>query len=186
MVIAVRTYSQEYIGSNTKFSKESEHCNKDTAICRFSAGESGIISLNAQNDEFSFTIPFFKILTSPKNNDSITDLNKNILVRFRGKFPISNLDFYNSNATESSFTFPGELTINEITQPVNLTANLFASVAIDDASRGLDTYPVRINFRMEINPADFKLDFETINFVRSITLEVRNGIINKTENVVAE
>lgn len=186
MVFAVRTYSQEFIASNAMLSKESENCNSQSPIfCRYFATEVALLKLNEQNDEFSIYIPLFSILTSPKGNDSIANLNKNIYATFIGKFPVSNLDFYESNATESAFSFPGELTINGITKPINISMGIFASTDRDEASRGIDTYPVRISFTIEIDPGEFKLDFETINFINSIIIEVRNGVINKsTENQI--
>lgn len=179
-IVVMKSYSQEFIGSNAKLFKETENCNNLAPIvCGFSTNETVLIKLNEQNDEFSFDVSLFPILTTPKSNDSIASLNQNIYATFSGKFPVSNLDFYESNATESSFSFPGELTINGITKPVNLSVGIFASNDRDEASRGIDTYPVKISFSVYINPADFKLDFETINFVSSILIEVRNGVINK-------
>jgi hypothetical protein len=179
MAISVRTYSQEFIGSNIRFSKESEHCNRDTAICRYSAVDIGIIKLNEQNNQFDFDVSLFPILSSPRNNDSIISMNRNIYLNYRITFPVNNLEFYESNSTESSFAVPGELTINGITNPVIIYMGIFASAAQDVEYRDVHTYPVRISFMLDINPGDFKLDFETINFVRSITVEVRNGVINK-------
>lgn len=180
MAIAMRTYSQEFIGSSTNLWKETGNCDLYTGTCHYSASEVGILKLNDQNDEFSFDVSLFPILTSPAENDSITSMNKNMYLNFSARFPIGDLDFYESNATESTLNIPGEITINGITKQVNLIMGIHVAIAHDVESRDVHSYPVRASFIIDINPADYNLDFETINFISLISVEVRNGVINKS------
>ena len=174
MTAAIRTYSQEFIGTTIRFSKEAENGRL------YSASRTGIIKLNDQNNEFSFNTSLFPILTSPSGNDSIMSLNKNMNLDLFAEFPVDDLDFYESNASESSFEIPAEITINGITRQVNIQMGVHKSIAHDVESRDAHSYPVRISFIIDVNPGDYNLDFETINFIRSISIEVRNGIINKS------
>jgi hypothetical protein len=175
-MISFQAIAQEFIGSNVRFSKEIESDGNRTAT------EIGLIRLNEQNNEFSFDISLFPILTSPRGNDSITNLNKQVNLNFRAEFPVSDLSFLTNDGTEINLTIPGELTINSRTHPVNLFMGIHSSLQLKDEARGIESYPALISFVLEINPADYGLDFETINFVRTISVEVRNGAINKTDS----
>lgn len=173
-MITLQAAAQEFIGTNVHFSKEIENGGSH------SADEIGLIRLNNQSDEFSFDISLFPILTTPRDNDSIKSMNEKVVLSFRSQFPHNDLDFLSNDGSEKTFTVPGELTINNRTRPVTVILGMHSSMALDDETRGIDSYPVLISFIMEINPSEYGLDFETINFVRSIYVEVRNGIINKS------
>jgi polyisoprenoid-binding protein YceI len=112
-------------------------------------------------------------------------MNRNVYVNFLGTFPVANLDFYTSNATESNFNMAGEVTINGITKPMTVEIGIHAAPVTDVRTVDVQSYPVRISFVMDINPGDFNMDFETINFINSITMEVRNGVINKSSGLNA-
>jgi hypothetical protein len=176
-VIAFQVTAQEFIGSNVRLSKEIETGGA------FSSNEIGLIKLNDQNNEFVFDLPLFSILSTP-NNDSIISLNKGVVLHFRTDFPVSDLDFLSNDGSEKTFTVPGELTINNITLPVNMNFGLHSSMAQVDDARGIKSYPAMVSFVIEINPAEYNLDLETINFVRSIYVEVRNGIINRSTSTL--
>lgn len=173
-IITFQSTAQEFIGSNVRFSKEIETGGS------FSADEIGLIKLNDQNDEFVFDIRLFPILTTPKDNDSIASMNKSVVLHFKTQFPVTDLDFLANDGSEQTFTVPAELTINNITQPVNIRFGLHSSMSRTDDARGIKSYPAMVSFVIEINPGEYDLDFETINFVRTIYVEVRNGTINRT------
>ncbi|MCE3279587.1 MAG: hypothetical protein K0S44_1778 [Bacteroidetes bacterium] len=173
-MITFQAAAQEFIGTNVRFTKEIE------AGGSKSTDEIGLIRLNNQSDEFSFDISMFSILTTPKDNDSIKHMNERVNLSFRCQFPHNDLEFLSNDGSETEFTIPGELTINNRTRPVNLILGMHSSMIKNDETRGIDSYPVVVSFIMEINPAEYGLDFETINFVRSIYVEVRNGVINKS------
>jgi hypothetical protein len=173
-LIALQASAQDFVGSTVRFAKEIETGGK------LDATHIGLIKLNDQNDEFVFDIPLYPILTSPRDNDSITTMNKNIMLHYRADFPVSDLDFLANDGSESSFVIPGELTINNITRPVKMNLSVHGAAPYIDEARGIKSYPALISFTLEINPAEYNLDFETINFVRTIYVEVRNGVINNT------
>jgi hypothetical protein len=174
-MITFQAAAQEFIGTNVRFSKDIE------AGTSLSADQIGLIRLNNQSDEFSFDISMFPILTTPRDNDSIKSMNEKVVLSFRSQFPVNDLDFLSNDGSEKNFTIPGELTINNRTRPVTMIFGMHSSMARNDESRGIESYPVLISFIIEINPAEYGLDFETINFVRTIYVEVRNGIINKSD-----
>jgi hypothetical protein len=173
-IITFQMTAQDLIGSNVRLTKEIETGGS------FTASEIGLIRLNDQTNEFSFEISLFPILTSPKGNDSITNINRKVFLRFRADFPISNIDFFVNDGTEHDITLPGELTINNRTFPVNMQMGIHGALEQKNQARGIESYPVLISFMVEVNPAEYGLDFETINFVRSISIDVRKGIINKS------
>lgn len=168
-------YGQEFIGNTAKLSKFKD----TTAAVFYSANEICLIKLNDQTDEFIFNLPLFNILSS-STNDSITALNKLVFASYRADFPVSNLDFFSSGA-EASFDITGELTINGITKHAPLHLSL-QSAPILENNRDIHSYPVKISFAMDINPAEYFLDYETINFTRTITIEVSHGVINRTND----
>lgn len=173
-VFTFHTPDQEFIASTVRFSKYIETGRT------LSTNEFGVIRLNNENDEFVFDVPLYSILTSPRNNDSITALNKKMLVHYKADFPVNDLDFLANDGAQKTFSIQGELTINNITLPVNTVFSLHGAMEQADEARGIKSYPVLVSFLIEINPAEYNLDFETINFVRSIYIEVSNGVINRT------
>ncbi|MCW3102163.1 MAG: hypothetical protein JWO09_603 [Bacteroidetes bacterium] len=175
-IITFQAAAQEFIGSNVRLSKEIETGGS------YSSSEIGLIKLNDQNDEFVFDIRLFPILTTPKDNDSITTMNKSVVLHFKTQFPVSDLDFLSNDGSEQTFTVPAELTINNITRAVNIRFGLHSAMAQTDEARGIQSFPAMVSFVIEINPAEYNLDFETINFVRTMYVEVRNGTINRTTN----
>ncbi|HEX8516267.1 MAG TPA: hypothetical protein VF868_08710 [Bacteroidia bacterium] len=174
-IIGFESFSQDFIGTNVRFTKEIETGGS------FTSNEIGLIRLNNQNDEFTFEIPMFTILTNPKNNDSITNLNREVRLSLKAHFPVDDLDFLANDGTEKTFDIPADLTINNRTLPVTIHMGMHSTMAKVVDTRGIKTYPALISFIIEINPAEYLLDFETINFVRSINVEVRNGIINRSD-----
>jgi hypothetical protein len=175
-LLSFQLIAQDFIGTNVRLSKVIETGGD------FSSTDVGLIKLNNQNDEFAFDIPMFTILTSPKHNDSITDMNRRVTCSLRMKFPVDELDFLANDGTEMNFKIPGELTINNVTLPVMVDIGMHSSRAKVDEARGIKSYPALVSFALEINPQEFGLEFETINFVRSIVIEVRNGIINRADS----
>jgi len=175
-IITFQAAAQEFIGSNVRLSKDIETGGS------FSANEIGLIKLNDQNDEFVFDIRLFPILTTPKDNDSIATMNKSVLLHFKTQFPVADLDFLSNDGSEETFTVPAELTINNTTRAVNIRFGLHSAMVQTDEARGIKSFPALVSFVIEINPAEYNLDFETINFVRTLYVEVRNGTINRTTN----
>ncbi|MDF2436671.1 MAG: hypothetical protein K0Q95_1047 [Bacteroidota bacterium] len=171
---SIGVLAQDFIGTNVRFSKEIETGGS------YTAGEIGLIKLNDQNDEFSFDISLFPILTSPAANDSITGLNKQVDLNFHAQFPAGDLDFLANDGSEKTYSIPGELTINNITRPVKMVFGIHSSMTQANGALGIKTFPALVSFIIEINPAEYGLDFETINFVRVIRVEVRNGILNRS------
>jgi hypothetical protein len=174
-LIALEVNAQDFVGSNVRLSKQIETGGEKNA------DEIGLIKLNNQNDEFSFDVALFPILSTPKDNDSIRDMNKKIFLKFTTHFHFTDLDFGANDGNEKHFTVPGEITLNNKTLPINLDVGIHGAMALTDENRGISTYPVLMSFIIDINPGDFGLDFETINFVRTISVEVRNGIINRSD-----
>lgn len=179
IAMAINASAQDFIGSNVRFTKNIE------TGASYSAEEIGLIKLNEQNNEFSFDISLFPILTNPKDNDSITSINRRINLSFRSEFPASNLDFLSNDGSEINYFIPGELTVNGVTQPVKIQFGIHSSMTQTNEALGIKTFPALVSFVVEINPGDFGLDFETINFVNLIRLEVRNGVLNRaTQNTL--
>jgi hypothetical protein len=174
IAIAIGSSAQDFIGSNVRFSKDIETGNK------FAAEQVGLIKLNDQNNEFTFDISLFPILTSPRSNDSIVNLNRQVILNFHSQFPAGDLDFLANDGSERNYSIPGELTVNGITRQVTVGFGLHSSMSQTNEALGIKTFPALVSFIIEINPADFGLDFETINFVRTIRVEVRNGILNRS------
>lgn len=175
-VITFHIPDQEFIASNIHFSKYAETGKT------FTANEFGVIKLNNENDEFVFDVPLYPILTSSKSNDSINNINRKVLLHYKADFHVADLDFLSNDGSQKTFTIPGELTINNVTLPVNTTFSMHGAMEQADENRGIKSYPALISFVIEINPAEYNLDFETINFVRTIYIEIRNGVINRTDN----
>jgi hypothetical protein len=176
---------QEFIGSNTRLMKTRETvidcktlCEEQRIIKTSSSEDVGLIKLNGQTNEFNFNVPLYNIL-STNRNDSISSLNKSVVANYRAIFPISDLDFFTSG-TQTSLQIQGELTVNGRTRPATMSLNLQEALPYNLDNRDVHSYPVLVSFALEISPADYNLDFETINFTRSITIEVRNGVVNRS------
>jgi hypothetical protein len=174
LATSISAVGQDFIGTNVRFSKDIETGGS------YTAGEIGLIKLNDQNDEFSFDISLFPILTSPASNDSIRGVNRQVDLNFHAQFPSGDLDFLSNDGSERIYTVPGELTINNITRPAKVMFGIHSSMSQTNEALGIKTFPALVSFIIEINPAEYGLDFETINFVRVIRVEVRNGILNRS------
>ncbi|HEY0029906.1 MAG TPA: hypothetical protein VGC65_04030 [Bacteroidia bacterium] len=164
---------EQYIASPVRLSKE--------AIGKISSviTENALIKLNNQNDEFTFAIRLYPILTSSSTNDSITTMNQNLVVDYKAEFPIDDLDFFDVGYEGKTYSLNGDLTIYNITRPLLINFYLHESTPEDINAKNIRSYPVRISFAFEINPAEYGLDYETANFTEKIIIIVENGIINK-------
>lgn len=176
LMITVKIAAQEYVASPVKLSKE--------AIGKISSvlSENAVIILNDQNDEFAFAIRLFPILTALNEGDSIARLNQSLVMDYQAGFPIDDLDFYMPGNKSKQHSMDGNLTINNITKPVKINFYLYESVPQDISSKDVHTYPLRISFALEINPAEYELDIETAKFTEKIIVVVKNGIINRASN----
>ncbi len=174
--ISVMAQAQEYVSSDVKLSKEA--IGKTTA----DIVENAVIRVNEQNDEFAFSIRLFPILASSNDNDSIATLNKNMVLDYKASFPIDDLAFFEPGNNGKKFILRGNLTINNISKPVQLDFYLQEYMPQGLATKDIQTYPVRMSFALEINPAEYGLDNETAKFTEKIIIVVGNGIINRTKS----
>lgn len=174
LMVTFKINAQEFVSSDVRLSKEA--IGKTTSV----VSENAVIRLNNQNDEFVFSIRLFPILTSTNENDSITSLNQKMVVDYKAIFPIDDLDFFDAGNEGKRYTLYGDLTVNNITKPLQLDFYLQQYIAPDISIQDIQIYPVRISFAFEINPAEFGLDNETAKFTEKIIVVVGNGIINKS------
>ena len=170
IMMSVNLTAQDFISSAVRLSKEA--IGKTTSVI----SENAVIKLNEQTDEFTFSIRLFPILTTATENDSIASLNQKIIMNYIAVFPIDDLSFFEAGNNGKRYTLKGDLTINEVTKPYELDFYLQKNLPQDLTTY---TYPVRISFALEINPAEFGLDNETAKFTEKIVIVIGNGIINK-------
>lgn len=177
---------QEFVGSNARLIRIRETVIDNTISEEqkvnntFTAEDIGLLKLNGQTNEFNFSIPLHNIL-SISRNDSITSLNNMVVANYRAIFPITDLDFFTSGV-QTSLQIQGELTINGKTRPSTMFLSLQEALPYNLNNRDIHSYPVLVSFAIEILPSDYNMDFETINFTRTITIEVRNGVVNRSND----
>jgi hypothetical protein len=172
LTVSFQLPAQEFIGSHVRLTKEA--VNQPVSV----KDDNGIIRLNDQTNEFSIYVQLWQILTSANESDSIADINKHLRVNFRGQFPISDFAFYTGD--EKTYQIPGKLTINHISRAISIVCSFHKSISENFDENDVHSYPVRISFAIEINPADYNLDIETAKFTETIIVAVENGIINKS------
>jgi hypothetical protein len=170
--------AQEYIGSTVDFTK----IRADSVIT--TAKGSGTINLSQETNEFIINIPLAPILVSSYANDSINKVSSLLYMHYKSVFPENTLVLDNIVRDRRTYKMLGEISINGIRRPLIISIDLYkplsqAPVNITDPPDVPGAYPVHISFMIEINPAEFNMDYETAKFTQTILVQVDYGTINR-------
>ena len=143
------------------------------------------IALNPLTQELTMNINLLPALVNKVNNDTIIDLNK-YNVELKAKFPFNNLDFFNDSYDNKSYKMVALITLNGISKEFDIDFNLIkpAMGQFDNTSTNTNYYPGFVAFVIGINPSDFNLDKDCDYFQKEIIINVEEGVMNKTQNVI--
>lgn len=174
MSLSYASAQSDFLTSKVRVSTETGYLVSDNSYA--------IIKLNTHSHEFNMSSCIVFTI-----NDTITGKSeqKSLTLNFTGQFPIDNLAFYDAVNDRNIHVVNGELAVNDVVKPYKIAFGLHNPSSINNVdSQDRTSYPLRINFAMEIRTAFFDLHDIPAYYAKIFLIAVKDGVINRSDEYV--
>ena len=169
--------AQTYVRSKTSLAIVS-----NSVVPKKLYNENSILFLNPKTGEFYAYTCFFSTI-DPQKRDSLSNLVSIMEIVFQGDFPLPQEQFSEAIESNQINFIPGFLIINgvKLAATAEFSFDQFSPVnqQMSGAFPNTDLYAVNMNFSLQFSPSDFELDQPPYNLKNDITLEIRDGVLNR-------